>query len=259
MVEGYGQTENGAGASVQLPHENTSGHVGAPFPSCEMKLVDVPDMKYLSTDKPCPRGEVCIRGPNVFMGYFKDPEKTKETVDAEGWLHTGDIGMMNENGTLKIVDRKKAIFKLAQGEYLAPEHIENIYLLCPLVEQIYIHGDSLQSEVVGVVVPNPETFPAWAKQQLGKTAPYKDLCKDSTVIQAFLKELDVIGKEKKLRGFEFVKAIYLESTPFSVENELLTPSFKLKRQQAIQYYRKQIDAMYSALSASNQMADKAKL
>ncbi|GIX77428.1 long-chain-fatty-acid--CoA ligase 1, partial [Caerostris extrusa] len=87
----------------------------------------------------------CIRRPNVFKGYFKDDQKTKETIDEDGWLHTGDIGMWLPNGSLKIVDRKKHIFKLAQGEYIAPEKIENIYLSSQYVSQIFVHGESLQS------------------------------------------------------------------------------------------------------------------
>lgn len=85
-----------------------------------------------------------MKGPNVFKGYLKDEEKTTEALDQEGWLHTGDIGKWLPNGTLKIIDRKKHIFKLAQGEYIAPEKIENIYIRSDPVAQIYVHGDSLQ-------------------------------------------------------------------------------------------------------------------
>lgn len=130
IAEGYGQTECAAPATITWTQDPTSGHVGAPFPALEMKLVDVPEMNYTSEDKdeegvPTPRGEVCYRGFNVFKGYFRSPEQTKDTIDEDGWVHTGDIGVFQPNGTLRIVDRKKNIFKLSQGEYIAPDKIEN--------------------------------------------------------------------------------------------------------------------------------------
>jgi long-chain acyl-CoA synthetase len=116
--EGYGQTECAAPASITFGEDPTSGHVGPPFPSCDIKLVDVPDMNYTSDDKdedgnPTPRGEVCYKGYNCFKGYYKQPELTKETIDADGWIHTGDIGLFTKSGCLKIIDRKKNIFKLS--------------------------------------------------------------------------------------------------------------------------------------------------
>ncbi|KAI9144437.1 hypothetical protein BKA69DRAFT_1112327 [Paraphysoderma sedebokerense] len=249
FIEGYGQTENAACATIQIPGETTAGHVGPPQPCNEIKLVDVPEMNYQSTDKPFPRGEVCIRGPNVFRGYWKDSAKTKETIDEEGWLHTGDIGLMNERGQLQIIDRKKNIFKLAQGEYIAPEKIENVYLQCPLLMQVFVHGDSLQSELVGVVVPNPDNFVPWLKS-IGFAGPFEEACKDANVKSKLHHEMDKVGKKLKLRGFEFVKLIHIEPNPFTVDNGLITPTFKLKRPQALQRYRKEIDAMYKLLETT---------
>ncbi|XP_041426043.1 long-chain-fatty-acid--CoA ligase 5 isoform X2 [Xenopus laevis] len=141
IFEAYGQTECAAGCTFSTPGDCTAGHVGAPLPCNLVKLVDVADMNYFSSNG---EGEVCIKGTNVFTGYLKDPEKTAEALDSEGWLHTGDIGKWLPNGTLKIVDRKKNIFKLAQGEYIAPEKIENVYVRSSPVAQVFVHGDSLK-------------------------------------------------------------------------------------------------------------------
>uniref|UniRef100_A0AAR2KP74 Long-chain-fatty-acid--CoA ligase n=1 Tax=Pygocentrus nattereri TaxID=42514 RepID=A0AAR2KP74_PYGNA len=173
FYEGYGQTECTAGCSMSLPGDWTAGHVGAPLPCNYVKLVDVSEMNYCAANG---EGEVCVKGPNVFQGYLKDPEKTAEAIDKDGWLHTGDIGKWLLNGTLKIIDRKKHIFKLAQGEYIAPEKIENVYTQSDPVAQIFVHGDSLQACLVGIVVPDPDFLPGWAKKR-GLEGSYTELCK----------------------------------------------------------------------------------
>jgi long-chain acyl-CoA synthetase len=118
IIEGYGQTECGAPAALTWTSDPVSGHVGGPYKCLDIKLVDVKEMNYTSKDidangHPAPRGEICYRGHNTFKGYFRQPEQTKETIDNDGWVHTGDIGMFLPNGSLKIIDRKKNIFKLA--------------------------------------------------------------------------------------------------------------------------------------------------
>jgi len=113
IFEGYGQTETCAGSTLTFSEDGEAGHVGGVLPFSELKLVDVPEMDYYSTDKPSPRGEICFWGFNCFQGYFWLPEKTAETIDEDGWVHTGDVGIILPNGALKIVDRKKNIFKLS--------------------------------------------------------------------------------------------------------------------------------------------------
>ncbi|XP_076025837.1 long-chain-fatty-acid--CoA ligase 1-like [Genypterus blacodes] len=244
FYEGYGQTECTAGCTLTLPGDWSAGHVGAPLPCNSIKLVDVTEMNYLASNG---EGEVCIKGPNVFKGYLKDPEKTKETIDEDGWVHTGDIGKWLPNGTLKIVDRKKHIFKLAQGEYIAPEKIENVYVRSDAVAQLYVHGDSLQACLVAVVVPDPDFLPAWAKKTLGLQGSYQELCDREDVKAAVLQDLVQLGKEAGLKSFEQVKAICIHTEMFSVQNGLLTPTLKSKRADLRQHFRPQIDELYAGI------------
>ncbi|XP_077447793.1 long-chain-fatty-acid--CoA ligase 6 [Stigmatopora argus] len=244
VYEAYGQTECTAGCTFTTPGDWTSGHVGAPLPCNLIKLVDVPEKNYFAAKG---EGEVCVKGPNVFKGYLKDPERTAETLDPDGWLHTGDIGKWLPNGTLKIVDRKKHIFKLAQGEYISPEKIENIYIRSEPVAQLYVHGDSLQSCLVGIVVPDPEVMPSWAKKK-GILGTYKDLCKNTELKKAILEDLVRLGKASSLRSFEQVKNIYIHSEMFSIQNGLLTPTLKAKRPELREFFNEKIEQLYSAIS-----------
>uniref|UniRef100_A0A8C2ZQQ6 Long-chain-fatty-acid--CoA ligase n=1 Tax=Cyclopterus lumpus TaxID=8103 RepID=A0A8C2ZQQ6_CYCLU len=243
FYEGYGQTECTAGCTMTMPGEWNAGHVGAPLPCNSIKLVDVPEMKYLAVNG---EGEVCVKGPNVFQGYLKDTEKTAEAIDADGWLHTGDIGKWLPNGTLRIVDRKKHIFKLAQGEYIAPEKIENMYIRSDAVAQVFVHGDSLQACLVAVVVPDPDFLSSWAKRTLGLEGSYRELC-GREVKAAILEDMVRLGKEGGLKSFEQVRSIYIQTQLFSIENGLLTPTLKAKRNEMRQYFKAQIDELYAGI------------
>ncbi|KNC74339.1 hypothetical protein SARC_13109, partial [Sphaeroforma arctica JP610] len=163
IMVGYGLTETTAGATLTHYNDMKLGHVGSPMASNEVKLVSIPEMNYLTTDE-CPRGEVCVKGTNVFGSYLKNPEKTKEDIDEEGWFHTGDVGRWNADGTLSIIDRQKSIFKLSQGEYLAAENLEAMYGKCDHIAQVFVTGDSFHAYPVAVVVPDAEMIVAWAKE-----------------------------------------------------------------------------------------------
>uniref|UniRef100_A0A9J7XGY0 Long-chain-fatty-acid--CoA ligase n=2 Tax=Cyprinus carpio TaxID=7962 RepID=A0A9J7XGY0_CYPCA len=240
IFEGYGQTECTAGCTFSMPGDWSAGHVGAPLPCAMVKLTDIPDMNYYAKNG---EGEICIRGHSVFRGYLKDEERTGETLDADGWLHTGDVGQWLPNGTLRIVDRKKHIFKLSQGEYIAPEKIENVYTRCVPVLQVFVHGDSLQSYLIGVVVPDPEVFVDWAKER-GIVGSYEELCQNPDVKKAVLEDMTAVGKEAGLKSFEQVKDLYLHPDMFSVSNGLLTPTLKSRRVDLRRVFSEQIARMY---------------
>ncbi|XP_029297555.1 long-chain-fatty-acid--CoA ligase 1-like isoform X2 [Cottoperca gobio] len=245
FYEGYGQTECTAGCSMTMPGEWNAGHVGAPLPCNSVKVVDVPEMNYLAING---EGEVCVKGPNVFQGYLKDPEKTAEAIDADGWLHTGDIGKWLPNGTLKIVDRKKHIFKLAQGEYIAPEKLENVYTRSDAVCQVFVHGDSLQACLVAVVVPDPDFLSGWTKRTLGLEGSFLELCSRAEVKAAIFEDMVRLGKEGGLKSFEQVKSIYVHTEMFSIENGLLTPTLKAKRNEMRHYFKSQMEELYAGIN-----------
>lgn len=253
VFEAYGQTETTAGLSITNHKDGTSGHVGGVFPHNEIKLVDVPEMDYTSLDiidgEKQPRGEICVRGYNTFVGYYKAPEKTRETKDEDGWVHTGDIGQILPNGALRIIDRKKNIFKLAQGEYIAAEKLEIAFGNLEVVKQIFIYGDSLQSYLVAIIVPEKSVVQKWAREKGNDIstvddAGYHDFINGEEFKAYFDTLIKETRKNAKLSGLEVPKAIYCTDEEFSVENDLLTPTFKLKRNEAKKKYYDEIKKMY---------------
>ncbi|KAG0285696.1 hypothetical protein BGZ96_010111 [Linnemannia gamsii] len=245
IAEAYGMTENSASATLTQREELEAGHVGPPSPNDEIKSVDVAELNYFSTHKPYYRGEICTCGPATFPGYLKDEKKTKEAIDEEGWLHTGDIGFFKENGTLTIIDRMKNVFKLSIGEYVAVEKVENqIATKLPLALQLFIHGGSVETCLVAVVVPDPDTFPAFVSKVEEGTAITNTIYQDSKLRRAVLKEITLAAQAASLKSFEIPKALLIEPVPFTIEGGMLTPTLKIKRHPVVQAYRKQIDELY---------------
>jgi long-chain acyl-CoA synthetase len=248
VIEGYGSTETSACGILTLVGDYTSPyghHIGTLFPSMELKLVAVPEMDYYPSDDQ-PRGEVCFRGSNVTLGYYKNEEETKE-VYIDGWFHTGDIGVILPNKALKIIDRKKNIFKLQQGEYVAPENIE-AKLDNQYISQLFVYGTSLCSKLVAIVVPDKDVLAPICKEKFGMEDPtLEDICKSEDVKNMIMDEIKKMAKETKLHGFEIPAEICLISEPFTIENGLLTPTFKTKRNKAYLKYKTEIDNMYKAL------------
>ncbi|KAI9318729.1 hypothetical protein BX666DRAFT_2026157 [Dichotomocladium elegans] len=245
VYEGYGQTENFCAGCLTITDDTTQGVVGAPFPCSEIKLIDVPEMDYRSTDKPFPRGEICIRGPAVMREYYLAPDKTAETITEDGWLLTGDIGLFDEGGRVQIIDRRKNIFKLSQGEYIAPEKIEGVYQKHELVAQAFVYGDSLQPSLVGVIVPDKDALKRWGKD---KNMSLEEMIASEDIKKEILGLLVKYGKQNDLKGFEQIKALHFTFDEFTIDNDLLTPTFKLKREVAKKVYAEEIKAMYASLS-----------
>ncbi|KAJ2483759.1 medium-chain fatty acid-CoA ligase faa2 [Coemansia sp. RSA 2131] len=248
VLEGYGLTETTGPSGVTCNGDMRAGSVGPPLATCMYKLRSVPDMEYTVDDLPHPRGEVFVKGNSVFSEYYKQPELTAQ-VFSDGWIATGDIGTFDARGNLVIIDRRKNMFKLAQGEYVTPERIEIIYTNCPLIDQIYVHGDSLQSALVAVVVPNEEFLAREIASSLSHLAgkPHSELCLDKDVIKMMISVVDSWGRSNDLKGFEIPKNIFLESDPFSVENDILTPTLKVKRPIAKARYLQTIAQLYQQL------------
>ncbi|KAG8887967.1 hypothetical protein FRB98_008640 [Tulasnella sp. 332] len=245
VLEGYGLTETCATATLGWHNDPTSTTmIGPPRVCNEIKLLDAPSMNYLSTDKPNPRGELLVRGPNVFSRYFKDEKNTKEAIDPEGWFHTGDVAEVDAQGRFRIIDRIKNIMKLAQGEYVALEKIENTYSSCPVVGQLYVHGDSLRDHLIAVVVPDPVVL----SQVVGYDASGSNLrkaCDDPKTADKVLKMLSETAHKAGLKGFEQIKAVHLTTEPFSVENNMMTPTFKVRRRDAALFFKEVLDALYA--------------
>ncbi|CAM4768493.1 unnamed protein product [Rotaria magnacalcarata] len=240
VVEGYGQTECCGVAACQPLGDDTVGNIGVPLGCNMIKLVDVPDMQYFAKDNV---GELCIQGSNVFKGYYKDEEKTREALDADGWLHTGDVARWIPSGRIQIIDRKKHMFKLSQGEYVAPERIENIYIQSKYVAQVFVYGNGYKSYTVAIIVPDSDELEKHARTE-HISGDIAALCKKKEIKDLIFNDIKHLEKANGLKGFEMAKDIYLFPEQFSVENNLLTPTMKTKRPELSKYFEKEIDEMY---------------
>jgi long-chain acyl-CoA synthetase len=186
----------------------------------------------------------------VFQGYYKMSDKTELSIDEEGWFHTGDIGVWLPGGRLRIVDRQKNMFKLAQGEYIVPDKVENVYNNSEYVAQSFLYGDSMQHACVVIVAPEEELVKRLARETLGPEADsmsFEQLCEKEELKKKMLEHLVALGKERKLNSLEQAKAIHLTPEQFTIENGLLTPTYKVKREVARERYKEAIKRMYSAM------------
>lgn len=231
-------TETTGGSVATMFNENCAAHVGGPCANVKIKLRDIPEAGYLSTNIP-PRGEICFYGGSIMKGYFNNAEKTKESFTDDGWLMSGDVGVIMDNGQIKIIDRAKNIFKLSQGEYISPEKVETILVQSPYLQMCFVTGDALQDYCVMVGVVEPAALKKWANAE-----PTEEMCRHPDFIQEVFNDLNDLGTKRKLNSLEKPKGLYLTLNPFTIENDLLTSTAKLKRNIAKEYFKEQVKQMY---------------
>ena len=259
LVQGYGQTENAGSALLNSIYDTSSGTTGGLQNTAELKLVDLPEFGYYSTDvNPStgisePRGEICFRGDTVFKGYFKNMEETKKIFDEEGWYHSGDVGVIltNSGNSIKIIDRAKNLFKLSQGEFVAPDKIQTILINSKYINQIFIYGESQYNYAIALVYPELNECVEFLKtdNKMGEVnygeIKLGDLCKNKIMEEEILKDCEVIGRKFGLKGFEIPKKIKIIEEAFTLENNLMTPTLKLKVKNIRMKYSKEIQEMYN--------------
>uniref|UniRef100_A0A668AGW2 long-chain-fatty-acid--CoA ligase n=1 Tax=Myripristis murdjan TaxID=586833 RepID=A0A668AGW2_9TELE len=245
--QGYGLTETCGAGTISELWDYSTGRVGGPLVCCEIKLKDWVEGGYRSTDKPHPRGEILIGGPNVTMGYYKNQAKNQEDfcVDENGqrWFCTGDIGEFHDDGCLKIIDRKKDLVKLQAGEYVSLGKVEAMLKNCPLVDNICAYANSDETYVIGFVVPNQKQLLALADQYRIRGS-WEELCNNKAMEELVLKVITEAALAAQLERFEIPRKIRLSPEPWTPETGLVTDAFKLKRKELKTHYQADIERMY---------------
>ncbi|XP_061538439.1 long-chain-fatty-acid--CoA ligase 3a isoform X2 [Phycodurus eques] len=247
-VPGYGLTETCGAGTVSEVWDYSSGRVGGPLVCCEIKLKDWVEAGYLHTDKPHPRGEILIGGPNVTMGYYKNRAENQSDffVDESGqrWFCTGDIGEIHEDGCLKIIDRKKDLVKLQGGEYVSLGKVEAVLKNCPLVDNICTYAKSDETYAIAFMVPNEKQLQTLA-DQYGISGSREELCNNKVMEELVLKVINEAALAAQLERFEIPRKIHLSPDMWTPETGLVTDAFKLKRKELEIHYRNEIAKMYN--------------
>jgi fatty acid CoA ligase FadD9 len=224
LLDGYGSTEAGMvlfDGEVQRP------------PVIDYKLVDVPDLGYFSTDQPHPRGELLLKTENMFPGYYKRPQVTADVFDDDGYYRTGDVVAEVGPDRLVYVDRRNNVLKLAQGEFVTLAKLEAVFGNSPLVQQIYVYGNSAQPYLLSVVVPTEDALSRF----------------DSDALKpAIAESLQSVAKESGLQSYEVPRDFIIEMTPFTIENGLLTGIQKLAWPKLKQHYGERLEQLYADLA-----------
>jgi long-chain acyl-CoA synthetase len=228
ILEGIGMTENTSFTNVNRIDDNKFGTVGQVGPGIEQRI---------AAD-----GEVLYRGPNVMVGYFKDPEGTAEAIDKEGWLHTGDIGETDPDGFLKITDRKKDLIITAGGKNVAPQRIERILRLSQYIGQAVAYGDK-RKYLTALITLDPDMIRQWAKDHGLDGMEPAALAERPEVRELIAGE--VAQANKQLASFETIKRFHILPRDFSIEEGEMTPTLKIKRKVVVQRFQKELNALYS--------------
>ena len=229
LKEGYGNTEAGSG-SITMDNIIQRPNV------IDYKLVDVPELGYFTTDKPYPRGELCYKSQHAVKGYYNDPEATAALLDDDGFILTGDIVEERGPDHVVLIDRRKDVLKLSQGEYVAVGPLGTVFEAgSAVIEQIYIYGNSSKAHLLAVVVPNQDAVTAALGDDVSQAA-IKRLVKD---------ELRGVARQQQLKSFEVPRDVIIEPEPFSVENGLLSSVRKRLRPQLKNRYGEQLEALYA--------------
>ncbi len=228
MIEGYGLTETSPVLTLNPLQRPKLGTVGKPIPGVQIKIAR--------------DGEILAKGPNVMQGYYNKPQETREAIDADGWLHTGDIGEMDGDGYLKITDRKKDLLKTAGGKYIAPQPIENTVRLNKFVASAVVLGDQRKFPII-LIVPNFDQLEKWAKERNLSYASRAELIALADVKAKM--EREVMDGLRDLAKFEMPKKVALLEHDFTIESGELTPSLKVKRRQVEKNCKALIDRVYA--------------